>query len=103
MRVIVCPMNDFVFGETFRDRRIGGLFFPPFVLINSRQIDRSHATLLHEMIHAAFVETNGIKLNHDSEPNSIFFEHGTSQLGATDRTFLKPEHAAILAKGYFAV
>jgi hypothetical protein len=103
LRVIVCPMNDFVFGETFRNRRIGDLFFPPFVLINSRQTDRSHATLLHEMIHAAFVETNGIKLNHDSEPNSIFFEHGTSQLGATDRTFLKTEHAAILAKGYFAV
>ena len=55
------------------------------------------------MIHAAFVEISGVKLNHDSEPNSIFFESGTSQLGAVDRTFLKPEHAAILAKGYFAV
>jgi hypothetical protein len=103
LRMIVCPMNDFVFGETFRNRRIGDLFFPPFVLLNSRQTDRSHATLLHEMIHAAFVETNGVKLQHDSEPNSIFFEHGTIQLGAADRTFLKPEHAAILAKGYFAV
>jgi len=103
LRVIVCPMNDFVFGETFRNRRIGNLIFPPFVLINSRQTDRSHATLLHEMIHAAFVEINGIKLNHDPEPNSIFFENGTSRLGAVDRTFLKPEHAAILAKGYFAV
>jgi len=103
LRAIVCPMNDFVFGETFRNRRIGNLIFPPFVLINSRQTDRSHATLLHEMIHAAFVEKNGIKLIHDPEPNSIFFEHGTSQLGAVDRTFLKPEHAAILADGYFAI
>jgi len=103
LRVIVCPMNDFVFGETFRNRRIGNLFFPPFVLINSRQTDRSHATLLHEMIHAAFVEINGVKLNHDPEPNSIFFENGTSRLGAVDRTFLKPEHAVILAKGYFAI
>jgi len=103
LRVIVCPMNDFVFGETFRNRRIGNLLFPPFVLMNSRQIDRSHATLLHEMIHAAYVEINGVKLNHDSQPNSIFFESGTIQLGAVNRTFLKPEHAAILAKGYFAV
>jgi len=103
LRVIVCPMNDFVFGETYRNRRIGNLFFPPFVLINSRQTDQSHATLLHEMIHAAFVEINGVKLNHDPEPNSIFFENGTSQLGAVNRTFLKPEHAVILAKGYFAI
>ncbi len=103
LRVIVCPMNDFVFGETFRNRRIGNLFFPPFVLMNSRQIDRSHATLLHEMIHASFVPINGTKLNHDSEPNSIFFENGTTQLGAVDRTFLKPEHAARLAKGFFAI
>lgn len=103
LRVIVCPMNDFVFGETFRNRSIGNLFFPPFVLMNSRQTDRSHATLLHEMIHAAFVEINGVKLNHDSEPNSIFFENGTSRLGAVNRTFLKPEHAAILAKGFFRV
>ena len=103
LRVIVCPMNDFVFGETFRNRRIGDLVFPTFVLINSRQTDRSHATLLHEMIHAAFPGTSGAKLQHDSEPNSIFFEHGTIQLGAVDRTFLKPEHAAILANGYFAI
>jgi len=103
LRVIVCPMNDFVFGETFRNRRIGNLFFPPFVLINSRQTDRSHATLLHEMIHAAFVEKNGNKLRHDSLPNSIFFENGTTQLGAVERTFLNPDHAVILANGYFAV
>ena len=96
-------MNDFVFGETFRNRRIGNLFFPPFVLINSRQTDRSHATLLHEMIHAAFVEINGVKLKTRFGADSVFFENGTSQLGAVNRTFLKPEHAAILAKGYFAV
>lgn len=103
LRVIVCPMNDFVFGETFRNRKIGNLLFPPFALLNSRQIDRSNATLLHEMIHAAFVVTKGVELKHDLEPNSIFFEHGTSKLGAPDRTFLKPEHAAILASGFFAV
>jgi len=103
LRVIVCPMNDFVFGETFRNRSIGNLFFPPFVLLNSRQIDRSHATLLHEMIHAAFVVVGRATLDHDKERNSIFFENGTSQLGAVNRTFLKPDHAAILAKGFFAV
>ena len=100
LRVIVCPMSDFRFGETFRNRKIGNLLFPPFALLNSRLIDRSHATLLHEMIHAASITAN---LRHDSEPNSIFFENGTLQLGAVNRTFLKPEHAEILAKGFFAV
>jgi hypothetical protein len=99
LRVIVCPTSDFRFGETFRNRKIGDLVFPPFALLNSRQTDRSNATLLHEMIHAA---SDG-KINHDSEPNSIFFENGTTQLGAVNRTTLKPEHAAILAKGFFAV
>ncbi len=55
------------------------------------------------MIHAAFVEINVVKLQHDSDPSSIFFENGTTRLGAVERTVLKPEHAAILAKGYFAI
>jgi hypothetical protein len=98
LRVIVCPMNDFVFGETFRNRKIGTLFFPPFVLLNSRQIDRSSATLLHEMIHAA----NNGPIPHDAEPNSVFFANGSTQVGTVERTTLKPEHAAELAKGFFA-
>jgi hypothetical protein len=98
LRAIVCPMNDFVFGETYRNRHIGNLAFPPFVLLNSRQIDRSHATLLHEMIHAANVGPT----NHDPEPNSIFFENGSTQLGRVDRTTLKAEHAAKLAQAFFA-
>jgi hypothetical protein len=99
LRVIVCPTDDFKFGETYRNRSIGDLFFPPFVLMNSRQIDRSHATLLHEMIHAA----NNGPIKHDKEPNSIFFENGTTQLGEVDRTTLKPEHAAKLAQAFFAI
>jgi hypothetical protein len=99
LRVIVCPTDDFKFGETYRNRSIGDLFFAPFVLMNSRQIDRSHATLLHEMIHAA----NSGPIGHDKEPNSIFFENGTTQLGEVDRTTLKPEHAAKLAQAFFAV
>ena len=98
LRVIVCPTDDFKFGETYRNRSIGDLFFLPFVLMNSRQVDRSHATLLHEMIHAA----NNGPIKHDKEPNNIFFENGTTQLGEVNRTTLKPEHAAKLAQAFFA-
>lgn len=99
LRVIVCPMNDFEFGETYRNRRIGNLLFPPFVLMNSRQTDRSSATLLHEMIHAA----NNGPIQHDSERNSIFFEFGSTQAGSVERTTLRPEHAAKLATAFFAI
>jgi hypothetical protein len=99
LRVIVCQMNNFEFGETFRNRKAGDILFPPFVLMNSLQIDLSHATLLHEMIHAA----NNGPIPHDPEPHSIFFEFGTTQLGTVERTFLKPNHAATLAKSFFAV
>ena len=102
LRVIVCPMNDFVFGETFRNRRIGDLFFTPFVLMNSRQIDRSHATLLHEMIHAAFV-TNGARLNTTRSRTVFSLKTEPPELGVVNRTVLKPEHATILANGFFAI
>jgi hypothetical protein len=50
------------------------------------------------MIHAA----NAGPIKHGPEPNSIFFENGTTRLGRVDRTTLKPEHAAKLAQAFFA-
>lgn len=94
LRVIVCPMVAAnVFGETFRNRRIGGRVVPPFVLLNSRLDDRSKATLIHEMIHAS---KNGV-VPHDGDRASVFFENGTEQLGQVARTALPPQHAATLA------
>jgi hypothetical protein len=94
LRVIVCPMVGDDFGDTFRNRSIGGRIVPPFVLLNSQQIDVSHATLIHEMIHAS---KNGL-VPHDPEKVSVFFKFGSVKLGNVDRTFLKPEHAATLSK-----
>jgi hypothetical protein len=67
---------------------------PPFALLNSQIIDRSHATLIHEMIHAS---KDG-PVDHDPEPSSVFFKFGTEKPGGVERTFLKPEHAATLAR-----
>lgn len=99
LRVIVCPMAGDRFGETFRNRRVGDTLFPPFVVLSSRQNDRSRATLLHEMIHAA----NKMRIAHDPEPHSIFFEYGSIKEGSVERTWLKPQHAATLAESFFAV
>jgi hypothetical protein len=93
LRVIVCPMAGNSFGETFRNRTIGGRVVPPFVLLNSQIIDLSHATLLHEMIHAS---KNG-PVRHDPENFSVFFEFGRVKPGGVDRTLLKPEHALTLS------
>jgi hypothetical protein len=95
LRVIVCQMaGGATFGETFRNRRIGGRVVPPFVLLNSQVIDRSQATLIHEMIHAS---KDGPVL-HDPEPSSVFFEFGSEKAGNVERTVLKPEHAATLSR-----
>ena len=95
LRVIVCQMaaSDRA-GETFRNRTVGGRVVPPFVLLNSQVIDKGHATLIHEMIHAS---KNG-PVPHDSEPASLFFGNGSEKPGGIDRTFLKAEHAATLAR-----
>ena len=93
LRVIVCPMAGNNGGETFRNRVVGGRIVPPFVLLNSEIIDLSHATLIHEMIHAS----KAGRVPHDPEPSSVFFEFGTEKQGGVDRTFLKPEHARTLS------
>lgn len=93
-RVIVCQMVGDSAGETFRNRRIGGRIVPPFALLNSQIIDRAHATLIHEMIHAS---KDG-PTKHDKNTASVFFDHGSEKPGNIDRTVLPPEHAATLAK-----
>ncbi len=93
LRVIVCPMVGNRFGETFRNRIIGGRIVPPFVYLNSDQIDLSNATLIHEMIHAS----KGGPFPHDPEPASVFFDFGTEKQGVAARTFLKAEHALTLS------
>jgi hypothetical protein len=94
LRVIVCQMAGDFFGETFRNRRIGGRLVPPFVLLNSELIDISNATLIHEMIHAS---KDG-PFPHDKEPSSVFFDPGSVKPGTIERRVLKPEHAATLSR-----
>lgn len=94
LRVIVCPMVGDNAGETFRNRTVNGRVVPPFVLLNSLIVDRSHATLIHEMIHAS---KNG-PVPHDPENFSVFFAFGSEKPGGVDRTFLKPEHALTLSR-----
>jgi hypothetical protein len=67
---------------------------PPFVLLNSKVDDLSHATLIHEMVHAS---KDG-PVPHDPEPYSVFSEGGSVHPGTVDRTWLKPEHALTLSK-----
>lgn len=92
LRVIVCQMSRDRRGETFRNRRVGDRIVPPFILLNSQEVDtRSHATLIHEMIHAS--KTGPV--SHDPEPGSVFFE---PKAGINiDRTVLKPEHALTIS------
>jgi len=94
LRVIVCQMVGRKFGETFRNRTIGGRIVPPFVLLNSEFVDRSNATLIHEMIHAS----KDAPVRHDPEPFSVFFETGSISLGNVERTVLKKEHADTLRR-----
>lgn len=102
LRVIVCrrsPRGNP--GETLRDIEVGGTRFPPFVLLNSENLTLDNETLLHEMIHAALPKT--VSRLHDPERFSVFFEFGRSQLGDTNRSVLKPERAAALSNGFFAI
>jgi hypothetical protein len=93
LRVIVCQMAGRLGGETFRNRTINGRVVPPFVLLNSEEIDPDRATLIHEMIHAS--KPGPVK--HDDEPASVFFDR-ERQPRTTSRTFLKAEHALTLSK-----
>lgn len=98
LRVIACPRSpNAPVGETFRNVTVGGVLFPPFVVLNSKALS-DNATLLHEMIHAALDRA----VDHDPERYSIFFKFGSAAQGEPDRTWLKPERAITLSKGFFA-
>jgi peptidoglycan hydrolase-like protein with peptidoglycan-binding domain len=102
LRAIVCRRSpNGNPGETFRDVEVGGSRFPPFVLLNSESLTLDHETLLHEMIHAALPKA--VSRLHDLERFSVFFEFGRTQLGDTNRSVLKPERAAALSNGFFAI
>jgi hypothetical protein len=86
-------------GETFRNVTIGGMRFPTFVVLNSKSVASDKSTMLHEMIHAAYDHA----VLHDPERCSVFFEYASSGgPEAIERTWLKPERAIALSKGFFA-
>jgi hypothetical protein len=99
LRIIVCPRSpNAPPGETFRNVMLGNVLFPPFVVLNSKSVAKDNSTLLHEMIHAAYDRA----VEHDAEPHSVFFRHAPTNPESLDRTWLKPERAIALSKGFFA-
>jgi hypothetical protein len=102
LRVIACrmgPNNNF--GETYRDRSIGGVTFPPFVFLNAQNVSLDVETLIHEAIHAALPAARAKE--HDPEDFSVFFRSGRTEQGANNHTVLKPERAAALSNSFFAI
>jgi hypothetical protein len=98
LRIIVCQRAVLAPpGETFRNRSVGGVLFPPFVVLNSRN-RTDDATLLHEMIHASLAGPH----DHDKLASSIFAD-APSGPGAPNRTFLPPEWATKLSQSFFAI
>jgi hypothetical protein len=57
--------------------------------------------LIHEAIHAALPAAQSKE--HDLEDFSVFFDHGREEQGANNQTVLKPERAAALSNGFFAI
>jgi hypothetical protein len=99
LRVIVCPrsVNEGP-GETFRNVSVGGVRFPPFVVLNSTTVSRDTATLLHEMIHASLAGPD-----HDGDRFSVFFEFSPVRPESPDRVVLPTNRAISLSKAFFAV
>jgi hypothetical protein len=99
LRIIACPRSPNAFmGETFRNITVGSQLFPPFAVLNSNNVASDGATLVHEMIHCAL----GGRVDHDGEPNSVFFGEPKAGQGAVERTVLRPDRALTLSKGFFA-
>ncbi len=102
LRVIACRMGaNNNFGETYRNRSIGNVTFPPFVLLNTQNVSLDVETLIHEMIHAALPAARAKE--HDAEDFSVFFQSGRTTQGATSHTTLKPDRAAALSNAFFAI
>jgi hypothetical protein len=98
LRVIVCPraVNEGP-GETFRNVTVGGVVFPPFIVLNSTTTSRDSATLLHEMIHAA----QSRPVPHDGDKFSVFFEFSPTRPESFDRVALPTNRAVELSKAFF--
>ncbi len=96
LRVIVCRMAAH-FGETKRNVVIGTQTVRPFCLLNSQERDPNDTTLLHEMIHASLDGPD-----HDSEPNSVFFDNHLPRLDAPRRSVLKPNRAKSVATSFYS-
>jgi hypothetical protein len=102
LRVIACRMGSTNnFGETYRNRSIGGVTFPPFVFLNTQNVNLDVNTLIHEMIHAALPDARAKE--HDPEDFSVFFQFGRTKQDANNQTVLKPERAADLSKAFYAI
>jgi hypothetical protein len=102
VRAIVCRRSpNGRPGETFRDVDIGGTRFPPFILLNSENLTLDNEALLHEMIHCSLPRE--LSKLHDPERFSVFFEFGRTRVDDVDRLVLKPERAAALSNGFFAI
>jgi hypothetical protein len=99
LRIIACPRSvNQHRGETFRTITVDGKLFPPFAVLNSNAVAADGATLLHEMIHAA----HSGPVDHDGEPNSIFFGEPKAGQPVVERTMLRPDRALTLSKAFFA-
>ena len=103
LRVIVCRHGHFDFGQTIRNRVVGGQRFQPFALLNTEHVDLSNATLIHEMVHCS---KPGI-VPHDPEKNSVFFETGEEREDPDKkrpvRSALRSEHAKTIASSFFSI
>jgi len=100
LRVIVCQRHPNEGpGETFRNITVGGVLFPPFVVLNSTTVSRDSATILHEMIHASLDRA----VAHDDDKFSVFFEFSPTRPESPDRVTLPTDRAISLSKAFFAV
>lgn len=101
IRVIVCQRGVYGDpGETMRNVSAGDSVFRPFILLNT-SAKSDNTVLLHEMIHAS--QPNPIPFDHDDEPQSVFFRTVATKYESTPHTWLKPNRAEELARGFFAL
>lgn len=94
LRIILADFEapSLEFGATEGARRTG-MDVAPFIILNATKMKPDHATLLHEMIHAAHPDSAGE--THDSDQSSVFST-------GDNRTVFKSEHALMVADAYYA-
>lgn len=102
--IVFCEFlsGDPAFGLTIQDvpeddDARGGVHWLPFCLINTNKKSDSETTILHEMVHAAY----GKRVQHDSDPDSLFYDQNT-ETGTYEIRTLTKKHAELLRQSYFA-